>query len=83
MGLCPFNGPFAVDRTDPAPGFAALAGDESLATHRLVVEVGNAKNINKNPVAEKAIQEIQWEILRLEPNCRAVNPLLLPSPLPT
>lgn len=65
MGLCPFNGPFAVDRTDPAPGFAALAGDESLATHRFVVEVGNAKNINKNPVAEKAIQEIQWEILRL------------------
>lgn len=83
MGLCPFNGPFAVDRTDPAPGFAALAGDESLATHRLVVEVGNAKNINKNPVAEKAIRESQWEILRLEPNCRAVNPLLLPSPLPT
>lgn len=74
---------FAVDRTNPAPGFAALVGDESLATHRLVVEVGNAKNINKNPVVEKAIQEIQGEILRLEPNCRAVTPLMLPSPLPT
>lgn len=83
MGLCPLDGPFAVDRTNPAPGFAALAGDESLATHRLVVEVGNAKNINKNPVVEKAIQEIQGEILRLEPNCRAVTPLMLPSPLPT
>lgn len=83
MGLCPFDGRFAVDRTGPSPGFAALAGDESLATHRLVVEVGNAKNINKNPVAEKAIQEIQGEILRLEPNCRAVTPLMLPSPLPT
>ncbi len=77
VGLCPLDGPFAVVRTDPAPAFAALAGDEGLAAHRLVVEVGNAKNINKNPVAEKAIQEIQGEILRLEPNCRAVTPLLL------
>lgn len=63
---------FAVVRTDPAPGFAALAGDTGLAAHRLVVEVGNAKNVNKNLVAEKAIQEIQREILR-----RAVTPLLL------
>ncbi|KAJ8412433.1 hypothetical protein AAFF_G00127690 [Aldrovandia affinis] len=77
LGLCPLDGPFAVIRTDPAPGFAALAGDEVLAKHRLVVEVGNAKNINKNPVAEKAVQELQGEILRLEPNCRAVTPLLL------
>ncbi|KAJ8400992.1 hypothetical protein AAFF_G00389490 [Aldrovandia affinis] len=74
LGLCPLDGPFAVIRTDPAPGFAALAGDEVLAK---VVEVGNAKNINKNPVAEKAVQELQGEILRLEPNCRAVTPLLL------
>ncbi|KAJ8414133.1 hypothetical protein AAFF_G00067310 [Aldrovandia affinis] len=59
LGLCPLDGPFAVIRTDPAPGFAALAGDEVLAKHRLVVEVGNAKNINKNPVAEKAVQELQ------------------------
>ncbi|KAJ8396457.1 hypothetical protein AAFF_G00017630 [Aldrovandia affinis] len=77
LGLCPLDGPFAVIRTDPAPGFAALAGDEVLAKHRLVIEVGNAKNINKNPVAEKAVQELQGEILRLEPNCRAVTPLLL------
>lgn len=77
VSLCPLDGPFAVVRTDPAPGFAALAGDTGLAAHRLVVEVGNANNITKNPVAEKAIQEIQGEIMRLEPNCRAVTPLLL------
>ena len=77
VGLCPLDGPFAVIRTDPAPGFAALAGDEVLASHRLVIEVGNAKNINKNPVAERAVQEVQQEVLRLEPNCRVVTPLLL------
>ena len=77
VGVCPLDGPFAVVRTDPAPGFAALEGDEVLATHRLVVEVGRVKNINKNPVAERAIQELQGEILRIEPNCKAVTPLLL------
>lgn len=77
MGLCPLDGPSAVIRTDPAPGFTALAGDESLAKHRLSIEVSNAKNVNKNPVTEKAVQELQGEILRIEPNCRAVTPLLL------
>ncbi|KAL2096322.1 hypothetical protein ACEWY4_008470 [Coilia grayii] len=77
LGLCPLDGPCAVIRTAPAPGFAALAGDESLARHRLAVEVGHVKNVNKNPVAEKAIQELQSEILRIEPNCRSVTPLLL------
>lgn len=69
--------------TDPALGFAALAGDMGLTAHRLVVQVGNAKNVNKNPVVEKAIQEIQGEILRLEPNCRAVTPSYSLSPRPT
>lgn len=77
VGLCPLDGPSAVVRTDPAPGFAALAGDESLARYRLSIEVGSAKNVNKNPVAERAVQELQGEILRIEPNCRAVTPLLL------
>ena len=77
VGVCPLDGPFAVIRTDPAPGFAALEGDEVLAKHRLVVEVGRVKNINKNPVAERAIQELQGEILRMEPNCKVVTPLSL------
>ncbi|KAJ8378346.1 hypothetical protein AAFF_G00243660 [Aldrovandia affinis] len=70
LGLCPLDGPFAVIRTDPAPGFAALAGDEALTRQRLVVEVGNVKNVNKNPVAEKAVQELQ-----------AVPPSILPGDL--
>ncbi len=77
IGLCPLNGPFATVRTDPAPGFSALAKDTVLAQYRLAIEVGDAKNINKNPVAERAIQELQGEILPLEPHCGVVTPLLL------
>ncbi|RXN16069.1 Retrovirus-related Pol poly from transposon opus [Labeo rohita] len=77
IGLRPLDGPFTVVRTDPAPGFSALAKDTVLAQYRLAIEVGNAKNVNKNPVAEKAIQELQGEILRLEPHCGVVTPLLL------
>lgn len=77
IGLRPLDGPLAVVRTDPAPGFAVLTNDEVLAQHRLAIEVGEAKNVNKNPVAEKAIQELQGEVLRLEPHCQVVTPLLL------
>ncbi|RXN15922.1 Retrovirus-related Pol poly from transposon opus [Labeo rohita] len=51
--------PFAIVRTDPAPGFSALPKDTVLTQCRLAIEAGNAKNINKNPVAKKAIHELQ------------------------
>lgn len=35
------------------------------------------QNINKNPVAEKAVQELQDEILRLNPTNRTVSSLSL------
>nr|XP_022310274.1 uncharacterized protein LOC111115730 isoform X2 [Crassostrea virginica] len=75
--LLPLDGPFAVIRTDPAPGFAALIKDKLLAKHRISIEVGHVKNINKNPVAERAIQELEAEILRHDPMCRTVTPLSL------
>lgn len=80
LGMSHLDGLAAVIRTGHlacGPGFAVLAGDETLAKHRLTIKVGNAKNINKNPVAEKAIQELQGEILCIEPSCRAVTHLLL------
>ena len=65
--LRPLDGPFAVVRTDPAPGFMALVKDELLAKHRICIEVGRVKNQNKNPVAERAVQELERELLKLEP----------------
>lgn len=66
-GLCPLGGTLAAIRADPAPGFAALKGERYLASNCIRVEVGHAKNRNKNPVAEKAIRESTDELLNTDP----------------
>jgi hypothetical protein len=73
----PLDGPFAVIRTDPAPGFKALVTDEFLQSNRLCIEIGREKNLNKNPVADKAIQELEDELLRQEPSGGPVSDLTL------
>lgn len=75
--LHPLDGPLAVIRTDPAPGFTSLAHDELLHRHRLSIEVGRVKNPNKNPVAEKAVRELEDELLRQNPERGPVSPLAL------
>lgn len=65
--LRPLDGPPAVVRTDPAPGFVSLCDDELLFRHRITIETGRVKNINKNPVAERGIQEVEGELLRQDP----------------
>lgn len=75
--LRPLDGPFAVIRTDPAPAFKALASDPLLAQHRISLELGRAKNLNKNPVAEKAVQELGEELLRQQPRGGPISPRLL------
>ena len=52
------DGPPAIIQTDPAPGFKVLVNDKSLHQHRITLELGHAKNPNKNPVAERAIQAL-------------------------
>ena len=75
--LLPVDGTFAVIRTDPAIGFSALIKDKLLAKHHISIELGRVKNVNKNPVAERAIQELEAEILRHDSMCRTVTPLSL------
>ena len=65
--LRPLDGPFAVVRTDPASALSALVHDPSLQAHRIHVELGRAKNDNKNPVGERAVQEVEQELLRSDP----------------
>ncbi|XP_073234993.1 uncharacterized protein [Porites lutea] len=77
LELRPMDGPPAVIRTDPAPGFKALVNDPLLKKHRITIELGQAKNPNKNPVAERAVQELEAELLRQEPLGGAVSPLTL------
>ena len=46
-----------------------------LKHHRIAVEIGRVKNVNENPVAERAIQELKDEILRMDPLCKTVTPV--------
>lgn len=52
-------------------------GDQFLARHRLSIELGRVKNPNKNPVAERAIQELEDEALRSNLSNSALTPLSL------
>ena len=70
----PLDGPNSVIRVDPAPGFKALVNDKQLSKLRIVIEIGRVKNVNKNPVAEKAVQELELELLKIDPNGGYVSP---------
>ena len=59
--------PAAVVRSDPGSGFRSLVNDRTLDSMKVTIELGEAKNINKNPVAEKAIEELRSEIVRIQP----------------
>jgi len=77
LPLRPMDGPPAMIRTNPAPGFKALVDDPLLHQHRITLEIGQAKNPNKNPVAERAVQELEAELLRQDPLGGAVTTLAL------
>ena len=49
-------------RADGAPAFQSLVGDRSLARNGISVGVGSLKNPNKNPIADKAIRELEDEL---------------------
>jgi hypothetical protein len=77
IDLRPLDGPPAVIRTDPAPGFTRLVHDKLLKRHHMTVEIGRVKNINKNPTAEKAVRELEDELLHLDPIGGPASPLTL------
>ena len=64
-------------RVDPAPGFCALVDDSALKRSRVCIDIGDRKNVNKNPVAENAIKELGNEILRASPQVQVISPVLL------
>ena len=64
-------------RIDNAPGFTALKDDKILQSHGIYLDFGDIKNINKNPVVKKGIQEIEAELLRRDPSGNSVTPVEL------
>ena len=75
--LTPLQGPFAVIRVTAAPGFQALAEDKILQQNHLQFEIGRVKNPNHNPVAERAIQELESELRRQLPRGEPLTSSLL------
>ena len=64
-------------RIDCGPGIACLVDDARLAECGINLELGRVKNVNKNPVAEKAIRELGDEILKLQPRGGPIVELVL------
>ena len=73
----PIDGPQSVVRVDPAPGFIALKEDKDLNCHGIILDIGRVKNINKNPVAERAVEELENELLKQEPKGGSVSDITL------
>ena len=49
-------------RVDCAPSLKSLSKDNDLVSLGIILDLGSAKNPNKNPVAEKANQELELEL---------------------
>jgi hypothetical protein len=57
----------ATVRVDGATSMQCLANDRTMQSHNLTIEVGRLKNVNKNSVVDKAIQELEFELKRACP----------------
>ena len=45
-----------------ASAFKGLVDDELLRKCNMVIDIGNPKNKNKNPIAERAVEELEEEL---------------------
>ena len=63
--LHPLDVPRAVICVDSAPGFLSHARNDSLKHLNVWFDVGLVTNLNKNPVAEKAVQELESEFRQM------------------
>ena len=61
-------------RVDGASAFSGFAKDRVLDSLNISLEIGRIKNKNKNPIAEKAIQELEKELKRAYPEGGPITP---------
>ena len=64
-------------RIDNAPGFLPLKDDPILKEYNIVLDFGEEKNPNHNPVAEKAIRELEEVIIKLLPRGEKLTEIVL------
>ena len=82
IGLHPLDGPRAIIRVHPSSGFQSMANNDSLNHLNVTIDVGRVKNKNANPFAEKAVRELEEELIRPDPSGRPVSADGLAPPLP-
>ena len=75
--------PLCTVRVDSAPGFKTLKNDQRLVAQGITLDFGRVKNINKNPVAEKCNQELEVELLRIEPSGGPISEVVLQNAVHT
>ena len=73
----PMKSENSIVRVDCAPGLVSLKHDIGLHSAGIYLDFGRIKNKNKNPVAEKANQELELEILKIEPSGGPISALTL------
>ena len=73
----PIDGPPSVVRVDNASGFISLKEDNELKSHGIILDLGRVKNINKNPVGERAVEELEKELLKQDPTGGPVSDITL------
>ena len=66
-------------RIDAATGFQAIRNDLTLQQHGIKLDFGHIKNKNSNSVVDKAIQELEIELLKNDPSGNAISNLQLQS----
>ena len=64
-------------RVDSAPGLLSLQKDPLLSKNGITLDIGNVKNKNKNPVAERAVQELGNELVRVHPDGGPITNVML------
>ena len=66
-------------RADPHPSHRSLFNDSLslLSQHNILLEIGREHNVNKNPVAEKAVRELIKELLMIQPGGGPISDTVL------
>ena len=55
----------------------ALDNNSVYHDHKIVLEIGRVKNRNKNPAAERAVQELELELLQRDPHGGPLSPVVI------
>ena len=63
--VIPPSGPLTIIKVDPASSFRSLVDCPSLKKSGMILQLGEPKYVNKNPVAEKSVREFHSEVNRL------------------